>query len=489
MKTIISIILFSSFAFSIPMNAQVKNMQEEYEKFKKSAETEYGNFRKKANEDYVAFMKKAWEEFMASAPVPKPKDEPVEPIEIPIEEEEKPIEDNEIPVVAIVPEPEPIPQPKPIEPIKEQPVVEETTFSFSLYGTSMKVRWDDSMKFSLGAYDENSIAAGWEKLATPTYDNLIRDCLVLRMSHNLCDWAYLSMLKEFSQSVLGKGTNEATLLTAYLYCSSGYKMRLGQTEGKLYLLYNSDYFVFERLYFSINDQFFYPLDFDGQKLSICNIAYPKEQGLSFEIRQSPALEMIETDKRTLTSERYKDVSVTLSSNKNLIDFFNKYPSAQVNQDFMTRWAICANTPMSDQIKNNLYPQLKTCIQGLTPKDAVERLLNWVQTAFVYEYDDKVWGGDRAFFSDETLFYPYCDCEDRSILLTRIVRDLLNLDCALVYYPGHIATAIALDDTVKGDYIMINNKRFVICDPTYIGAPIGMTMPDMDNKSATVVVLK
>lgn len=35
--------------------------------------------------------------------------------------------------------------------------------------------------------------------------------------------------------------------------------------------------------------------------------------------------------------------------------------------------------------------------------------------FVYEYDDKVWGGDSAFFAEESLYYPYYDCEGRFIL--------------------------------------------------------------------------
>lgn len=55
------------------------------------------------------------------------------------------------------------------------------------------------------------------------------------------------------------------------------------------------------------------------------------------------------------------------------------------------------------------------------------ILNWVQTGSEYEYDDKVWRHDRAFFAEETLYYPYCDCEDRSILFSRFVRDLLGLD--------------------------------------------------------------
>lgn len=152
---------------------------------------------------------------------------------------------------------------------------------------------------------------------------------------------------------------------------------------------------------------------------------------------------------------------------------------------MTRWAIYANTPMD----NVAQDELKEKISGMDKKEAAERLLNFVQTAFVYEYDDKVWGCDRAFFAEETLYYPYCDCEDRSILFSRLVRDLLGLDVILVYYPGHLATAVCFDGDVNGDYIMLNDKRFIVCDPTYIGAPVGRTMPNMDNKGARIILLE
>ena len=169
---------------------------------------------------------------------------------------------------------------------------------------------------------------------------------------------------------------------------------------------------------------------------------------------------------------------------------------------MTRWAMYANTPFNANIAQSLYSQFVTIFKqfkNANLKDGederilipayVDILCHWVQTAFVYEYDDKVWGHDRAFFADETLYYPYCDCEDRSILLTRIVRDLLGLKCALVYYPEHLATAIAMGENVKGDFIRIDGVKYLVCDPTYIGASIGMTMPEMDNKSAKVIVLK
>ncbi|MBR4564115.1 MAG: hypothetical protein IKO26_06670 [Paludibacteraceae bacterium] len=42
--------------------------------------------------------------------------------------------------------------------------------------------------------------------------------------------------------------------------------------------------------------------------------------------------------------------------------------------------------------------------------------------------------------------------------------------------------------LNGDYLLVNGKKFIVCDPTYIGAPVGYTMPNMDNKTAKVIIL-
>ena len=172
----------------------------------------------------------------------------------------------------------------------------------------------------------------------------------------------------------------------------------------------------------------------------------------------------------------------------MINFFDKYPSAYIGNDATTRWAVYANTPLDPTIAAALYPRLRTALEGLSERDAVNKLLQFVQTALVYEYDDKVWGGDRAFFAEETLYYPYADCEDRSVLFSRLVRDLVGLNVVLLYYPGHLATAVAFSEDVAGDYLVYENQRYIVCDPTYIGAPVGRTMPNMNNQEAQIIVL-
>jgi len=66
---------------------------------------------------------------------------------------------------------------------------------------------------------------------------------------------------------------------------------------------------------------------------------------------------------------------------------------------------------------------------------------------------------------------------------------LKLDVVLLYYPGHLATAVAFHQDIKGDYLMCDERKFTIRDPTYIGAPIGATMPGMDNQTAKIIPLQ
>ena len=469
--------------------AQNKDYNKAYNDFKNQVQQEYNDFRTQANEQYAAFLKRAWEQYNALPAIPKPKDETVPPVIISEEDKDKPIESNPIPIKEVIAPPTPNPQPKPIAPIKEDSQPQERTVDFIYCGTKCKVRLNKDLKLSLQDCSNEQLSNVWTQLSEEgVLNNTIRDCLAIRVSRNLCDWAYLNLLSSFSKAIYGN-TNEATMLASYIYSQSGYKMRIGRNGQHIYLLYASEHGIYDIPYFNIDNLNYYPFECYENQLEICDASFPQEKPLSLYIPKNQKFEYKESKLRTLTSKRYSDIHIQVQVNENMIDFYNTYPTSEVNGNFMTRWAMYANTPLDENVKENLYPSLKDKINGLGQLEAVNKLLNWVQTAFVYEYDDKVWGHDRAFFAEETLYYPYCDCEDRAILFTRLVRDLLGLKTILVFYPGHLASAVCFTDNVSGDYISLNGKHYVITDPTYIGAPVGMTMPDMDNTQAHVILLE
>lgn len=464
--------------------SQQKNPAEIYEEFKKSAIGSYNSFRDECNQNYAEFLKTAWEWYNGEAPLPRPKeDNPVPP---------RPYEPIDDEPVVVVPQPvkpiEPLPQPKPISPIKENPAPVDVAFPVKFYGITSEIRLPEVAKTKLKDLSPNSLSDAWRRLGADDLNNTIRDCLEARIRYNLCDWAYLQFLQQMASQFCGDD-NTATFLAAFLFCQSGYQMRLADDAGRLVILVGSRHSIYEKPYYLLDGITFYPVGQSSNRIKICNAKYEGETPLSLFITEEQSLGADLSEARQIKSKRFADVEATSRVPRELIKFYDSYPTSAIGNNPLTRWAMYADTPLAEKTKQSLYPALRKAIEGNTDLDAVNKLLNWVQTGFVYEYDDKVWGHDRAFFAEETLYYPYADCEDRAILFSRLVRDLLGLDVALVYYPGHLAAAVKFNEDVKGDAMMINGERFTVCDPTYIGAPVGRQMPDLDHANARAIVLK
>lgn len=400
------------------------------------------------------------------------------------EKQSKPIEAVVVPVVLTVP-----PQPKPVNPIVENKVSMATS-DFDFYGTPMKVRWGNAEKFKLNGTSKKDISDAFLELTDKGYTNLVHDCLELRKEYKLCDWAYYKMLQNIAEKACGKGTNEAIFLQGVLLNQSGYQIRFAlEDNSKLHIMSRMDGFPYDRGYLTADGKLFFLMDgCKAKNLTVCDAAYPGEQMMSLGVAEQPDLKKDLSDKRTVIS-RFVNVSADMQMNKNLMDFYTDYPTSYDGKDMMTRWAYYANTPVSSEVKDEVYPQLKQQIGNAPKLMAANMLLNWVQMGLTYAYDEKVWGHDRAFFAEESLFYPFCDCEDRSILFSHLIRDLLDLDVVLVYYPGHLYTAVCFNEDVTGDYIMVNGRKFTVADPTYYNANVGKTMSKMDNSKAKVILLK
>lgn len=541
------VVLFAAIACSVSAQNTKTDDNDDFRKgfgeARKQMYQEYNDFRKQALKDYSDFVRKAWKEYGIKPAVPLPEEPEVQPMLAPGADEQtaswfsklfkkqknsddkaqatkKPkAEQTQTPQVYQQPEsarrgqkskkdkkenpevfavkeviqPAPIyEQPQPASKVKEvtKPSAINPYISFVVFGTECKVRVGENCRFRLKSLSSNDVADVIKDFNKPQFDNMLFDCLQERKRHEFSDWAYYQMLIALTNKFYGEGTNEAVLAKAFLYSQSGYKMRLAHDNVHLYMLAASRHFIFGKQYFYLDGETFYLLDSKGGgTMSICEAAFPKESSLSLQMSAIQKFANNPMPQRTITSMKDSEFSFTISSNKNYMDFYGTYPSSSVDQNFMTRWAMYANTPLEKGIRDQLYPAMKERLEGLPQQFAVQELLWWVQTGFEYKFDEEVWGADRAFFGEETLFYPYCDCEDRSILLSHLVRELLGLDVVLVYYPGHLAMAVNFTEDVEGDCVMCNGKKFIVCDPTYIGADVGETMPQMKGLNTTVILLQ
>ena len=389
--------------------------------------------------------------------------------------------------------PEPEEQPQPMVPIV--PLMQERDYvSVSLYGTLVSVAFPKEADLYLNSVDEMGIADLWEQIADTVvpsrFDITLTSCLKHREDMNLCDWAYLQLVQSVAQRRYGD-TNEATIFASYIMAQSGYKIRLAYTEAYVYMLFASHHEIYRMSRYLLDGEYYYRVGGRGEHTCyISDVGYDKEQKLSLCITKEQMIDYELSDTISITSS--KGWILNFQTNMNLIYFYEDYPTGNLfGGEEYSKWLVGVNTPLDAVTKSTLYPQLKDSIHNLTHWEAVSNILNWVQTGFTYALDNEVWGSDRIFFADETLYYPNSDCEDRAILFSILVRDILGLDVILVYYdnPAHLAVAVHFPEEEKeGVYFTYNDKRYILCDPTYKGAPIGKQMPYYKLGQGRIIVI-
>lgn len=495
--------------FMVPLKAQVEKdddyqkMKQEsqnmFEQFMQQANKEFEDFRQKANAEYARFMEEAW----TSYDVHEAEEMPMEPKPVITYEHEALVTNSLIEYDAIEEVPtdrlpnrqlplgalsnedlELVGQPEPLNPIMATYDANATMQSLLLYGSQIKVRVEPkpTKPIQLKNISEKSVAKMWKKLSCPYYDNVVVECLNQRKACNLCDWAYVKLAEKMANKYFGQDTNESVVLQMYILVQSGYQMRIARTDNRLTLLMGSNEKIYRYKYFEMDGIQYYIIDrsLQDKSMLVYDRAFPQEKSLSLAMVQ-PKLSLNRTEKQTFSSQRYPEITVEIETNKNLLDFYNDYPVS-------SQWNYYSYASLSECVKRDLYPTLQKAIEGKKEVEAVDMLLDFVQTGFGYSSDLDQFGYERPLYPDETFYYPYCDCEDRSILFSCLVRELIGLDVVLLSYPGHVTTAVHFNEPAKGSYLMIEDEKYVICEPTCGGASVGFCADKFKEKKPTVMRL-
>ncbi|MCH5174728.1 MAG: hypothetical protein J1F40_02455 [Prevotellaceae bacterium] len=476
-----------------------KKVQSEFNQYKSDKERNFKEYRDRINAEFAEYMRQAWPEYQSKPAEPVPDSpEPPKPV---IKDPDTPPSNDPIPFDEVKPVPKPVEPPQPIVPLPkpDKPILSKPdtpkpvepakpinpVFVFTFYGQKYEMPLENKHRFKLTNATENAVADGWMVLSSDEYLPTVARCLDYRDKLHLPDWGYVRFVEQMTTAFFpANQLNEARLMQMYILIQSGYKVRIGRADNRLVLLLPSDDKIYMYSYLMIGGKRYYIVDKSMRKgaFNVLTREFPKEQNFSLQIAEQPALVVDATVPRHLQSKHDKELAVDVSVNKCLIAFYNDYPLSN-------NWDIYANASLSQQTKEQLYPSLRNSIAGKNKPTAANVLLHFVQTAFEYATDDEQFGYERPLFADETLYYPYSDCEDRAILYSILVRELLGLDVVLLHYPGHLATAVCFDTEVSGDYMMIGGRRYTVCDPTYINADIGQSMPKFKRTAAEVIKTK
>lgn len=473
----IIIILLPQFSVAQDFDEYVRQQQAKFSAYTDKINKEFDEYRQRMNAEYAEMMKNKWQETDVQEAMPVPKrPEPSQPV-VKLDDSPASIMRMSSAKVVELPKQE---MPAPERPIKVPPAT-SPNFKFKFHNTECKVTLGNDMKISLADAYEQSASAAWSAMSEKGYDMLAGECLSERERLELNDWGYIEMVKTLAETYLGKG-NSAVIMQTYILVQSGYKVRLARCGNRLALLVPFTNKVYARQYIEIDGEKFYDIyGTGGGTYYVFNRSFSGEKTASTCITHEPQLEYAPTEKNAYSAWRYPNLKVNANTNKNLIDFYSTFPITD-------NWSGYVGASLSEKLKEELYPALKEQMKGRNSMGCVSLLLNFVQTAFQYKSDWDQFGYEKPFFGDELFYYPYCDCEDRSILFYILVKELVGVDVVLLDYPDHIATAVCLPEEydIKGCYFMVGGKKYYICDPTYIGAPIGDCMNQYKDKVPNII---
>ena len=461
-----------------------------FEDFKKSQTVSFQTYKDERDNAFNNYLKQQWEayEVYKSAGLyekPKPKEiTPAKPkiakavgpkITINVKKtvivEPKPIQSKQEPVKKIIAVDEPI---KTKETIIQKPIVvaqEQKDISFNFYGADLGFNIPHGIKnANFFPQSQKGIGNFFSSAASSEYDALITNIKNVSKQMNLNDWGiYLLVLKISDMSHTNK--DNSRLLSWFIFNKMGYAVKIGLAKKHVVLMHYSKKDIYSTPNFKFDNKKYYVIsNYDKGnvgRLFSYKQDYPGSlKPLDLSLKTLPVFASNMKKKNLEFKQFGKVYNIEFEYNKNLIDFMATYPQADYETYF--------NTPLDSRTYEAIALSLKKHLDGKKASDAMNFVLNFVQKAFKYERDDTQFGREKVMFAQETLYFDKSDCEDRAVLFSYLTKELFGVSVLGVKYKDHMATALYVP--MDGDTINAGSKKFVIADPTYVNASIGMSMP-------------
>lgn len=373
----------------------------------------------------------------------------------------------------------PVPTAKPSAPMSA--LYKESSEKQMINYCGQRIYVDKSLKgvCSIGNMREKAVADAYEAMCKADYKPLLADCRQLKKDLKLNDWGVFLFVRDVSNALCADA-HASVVMQQFLLNELGYKSKMARRADRdqMLLFVATDCKMYGRPYFTKDGLNYYNLTSDETcQFYMCQEDSPKaKSSIDMQITNAPLLNS------GMVNSVHKNgagtVAVSVDVPKSLMLFYKSMPQCD--------YSVYVNAKVNPAVADRLLSSLAPIVEGKSETEAANLLINFVQTGFKYATDQEQFGYEKPFFVEELFYYPYCDCEDRSVLYSYLVRNLLKLDVVLLDYPNHIATAVCFNENVSGDFVTVEGKKYIVCDPTYIGASIGKAMPQFKRVAAKVL---
>ncbi len=488
-NTIYTSIFILSFLFSTTIWAQVDKSKNEYQKsfdeFSNSIKQDFNNFKSKNDSIFYGFLEESWTTFKlfkdTRPSLPKPIAQPISDtvatkgnIEITPIKRRTMLQDTGRQLI-LNGKPASF-HTKAVVNIHAIPI---TTIDF--YGLSIEIPNQTEKEPEYSKITNKDIANYFKNASNNDYLLATIELLQNKSTDiKLFGWGYIGLLKA-AASNLYKDINNRVLFTWYALLISGYDAKVGYNNNDILLLAAFDVPIYNNLYFELNNKKYFYVPFTGQQNNMENVSSYKADysgelnNLTLYFSKLPML----VAKPLARKIQYHNKTINLAYDANLVDYYSTYPECDLSVYFPP--------PMSAIAISSLNQFLNPLLKHKTDTEKVNFLLDFIQHAIDYQTDEKQFGEENYLFAEETICYPYADCEDRTILLSQLVREFTGLSTIAIVYPGHVSLGVNIKQNIDGAYVEYKNKKYYSADPTYIGAKLGMVMPEFKNTEPEIII--
>lgn len=454
---------------------------DEFEDFRKGLQTEYNDFRKEINAEYSELLSEAWKEYrLFRGKLPDENPKPLFPA---FSQEEK--NAQAIHVVAD----EIVARATNSEVVEKEHALKDTfwekgmSFDLDYFGARLQMRHENK-PFFLPSIVEQSVGKLWKEMADSKFTLILADMLRCKEAIQMNDWAYFLLVKMVAAQLSTLHSEDCrTVYQHFLLVQSGYDVRLARIDRFLVLLFPIREEVYTRHYMEMDGKQYYV--FSEKDLNAQSTIFTYQ--LPEKLIEKPYLSLAVTKELLLPMQprsfcvKAAGLEVKGEVNVNKARFYMEYPLCELS--------VYARAVPAQKLSKQLVASLSAQLAKKPLTEALNQLLSWVQSGFRYQTDSKQFGREKPFFIEENFYYSASDCEDRSILFAYLVKQLWGKETVLLDYPGHVATAVYWgEQELKGVYVQLQGKKYIVCDPTYMNAKAGQVIPACKAKHPKVIKL-
>ena len=352
----------------------------------------------------------------------------------------------------------------------------------SLFGNEWKMILIASKWPTLkGNPDPSSITAYWKSCSEKEYDLMLAYFNYQKSEFGLSDWGVYQMVQAVAKNNFSSKNNQ-NLFLWFTLVQMGYDARIMYGENQIVLTLPFNDMLYSKSYFEFNGHNYFILE-EKSPSSLYTYTSQHESAKSlFTLANTPSAKF---------PEKWADRGFDFKFNRNTEHVTLPYLTYRTTFDAtipQTELDYYFGQPLPASFKERLHKALDAKLQACgSEREQVRYLYALVCQSIPYKTDQDQFQYEKFCIPEEVLAYPFADCEDRTFLLNALLTELVGVETIGLNYPGHVAMAVRLKDQKNTDAIIqYNGNDYIYCDPTYIGADVGM-MPESYRGVKPVVI--